>query len=256
MIKRISYSSILLWLFSSLSSLLWGATEEDHQSGTGVLSNISIEHIGRPIHEVTLGKSIIRLMDSRSGKELFKKEENGIFYILGFNSTTRDFILGKVLEDGGTLPVAAFYYVNEQAKTFRESKHNWKELRVFASESSPTGSFIACIGYIINTELPARLIILDTKKDEYRITGAAPFPPPLNDTSDCDVWKQRDVEDAWGWSVIFVDGYIKMDPGIISFPDSCTMRVSYGPDTCRKRSKARTLKDWSLVKLFQVDEKK
>jgi hypothetical protein len=43
-----------------------------------------------------------------------------------------------------------------------------------------------------------------------------------------------------------IDGVTQMDPGIISFPDDHTLRVSFGRDTFRARAKHRTTRSWDL----------
>jgi hypothetical protein len=235
--------------FAFIAFNSFGSEGENTQLTTGISTVLSLEQIRAPRYEGHPGETVIRLADSKNGDELFVKKENGIFVCLGFNRATGDYVIGKARAESGILPFAVFYTLNETKRILRPPLPDVKNLRFYSSQCSPTGSFIALIGWEKNTDKAIKLIIFNTKKEKFRIIGEAPMPPPDNEWK-CDLWKERELEDGWGWHFPFHDTYITLEPGIITFPDEDTLQVSYGEDTCRKRSDIRTAKQWKLGGLF------
>jgi hypothetical protein len=45
------------------------------------------------------------------------------------------------------------------------------------------------------------------------------------------------------------DGYVDLDPGVITFPSADKLQATYGRDTCQGRAKQRRARTFDLTKL-------
>jgi len=182
---------------------------------------------------------------SKGGSILFQRQLNDNYICLGYSSARHAFILRTLGEEGVWLKVNAFEYLPEDKPAIVYSK-SFTHRYLAALEAvvpSPDLRFVVFVGR--RTESSEwHLYVLDTKSDTVTLLGKAPNPPPLSKDyleeakdgfSPCDFWQ-------WGFSVPV------LEPNICQFISPHVLKVSYGEDTCRHRSKHRLIREWTLIK--------
>ncbi len=137
-------------------------------------------------------------------------------------------------------------YVSEKKPGLVESK-GFND-RYIAVETIPSADlrFIAFIGHSCKDEL-WQLYVLDTNLDTIRLLGKAPDPAPFSKDSLETIKSGFDPKDHqdpcmnWQWG--YTDA---LEPSICKFVAPHVLQVSYGKDTCMRRSKTRIMRRWSL----------
>jgi len=188
------------------------------------------------------GHTSISLL-SKNGAVLFQRKLDDNFKCLGYSRAQHAYVLQTVGETGISLKVEAFEYLPEDKPAIVYSKSFTPQF-VAALEAvipSPDLRFIVFVGQQTESSI-WRLYVLDTKSDTISLLGRAPDPPPLSkwyleestgSFNPCDQWQ-------WGF-----DGPM-LEQNICQFISPHILKVSYGKDTCRHRSKNRLIRKWTL----------
>ncbi len=200
------------------------------------------------------GHTSISLL-SKNGAVLFQRKLDDNFKCLGYSRAQHAYVLQTVGETGISLKVEAFEYLPEDKPAIVYSK-SFTPSFVAAMEAvvpSPDLRFIVFVGreelnkdYVCDTvyqeSLIWRLYVLDTKSDTIRCLGKAPNPPPLSKWYLEEATDSFNPCDQWQWGF---DGPM-LEQNICQFISPNVLKVSYGRDTCRHRSKKRLIRRWTL----------
>ncbi len=199
-----------------------------------------------PRHDEDLGRTelIIRARDDK--KVLMKETLREIWECPGFNVKTRKYLVVSKNEHGVKVAMRGLMYLDELKASFQESVFGKLHFEATASLYSPDGTYLALIGAPEGKD-EYRLYILNTILDELREIGQPPAPPPLT----AEELANRDTKRMMGTWEAPERHYTELEPRIWAFPAPHTLRVSYGKDTLRHRSKIRTAKGWDLHAVFR-----
>lgn len=190
-------------------------------------------------------------LSSSSGTILFKRQMPDNFFCLGYSPARHAFVLKTLGEVVSTLKVVAFEYLPENKPDIIYSK-SFTSRYVAPDQGiipSPTVRFIAFVGRKVECDT-WRLYVLDTRLDTIRSLGKAPQPPPFSKD------EHEAVQDMiqpgsgqhesafWSWDMMHSSA--TLEPTICRFVTPNVLRVSYGKDTCFRRSKRRIARDFVL----------
>jgi len=208
----------------------------------GAATTLAIRVAEAPVHDRSFGKTRIEL--SGIGKETIKKHEiEGMWRAAGFQTRTKEYVLLGEFGMGAWLPITSIAYLDERTGSLRYSTALSDGWYAFAAVSSKDMKYIAFAG-------GRRLWVLHTATDSMKSAGRTPQPPPVTEDFCLSSIRNSERLGEWTWGDICVDGYLEMDPGIITFASEDTLKVSYGKDSFEKRSKKRTTKTIDLQALF------
>jgi hypothetical protein len=204
-----------------------------------------------PRHDVDMGRTRL-VLRTKDGKILLDETLNEVWECLGYNPRTRRYLVTSTNEHGVKVTLRGLVYIDETSAVFKESMFGKRQFHAVSSLYKSDSGYLALIGWGQGEgeEEDVQLYALDTNTDQLKVLGTAPAPPPLSP-------EERKSREArlmlWPWNAP-ERHYTKLDESIWSFTDSGTLRVSYGPDTIRKRSKQRTEKRWDLDELFRQSD--
>jgi len=190
----------------------------------------------RPRHDVSDGSVAMRLEALSDHRSIAAKTMEGAWRVLAYVPAAHRFVLGGQFGVGAWLPLNVISYVDEATGALRPARHN-EDWMALAAVPSPDGRFIAFVG--ARGEHSFRLQVLDSVNDALYELGLPPAPPP----DPHPIAKGSGGEWDWGDPI---DGVTDMDPGIITFPDDRTLRVTYGRDGAAGRARQRTARVWDL----------
>ena len=212
---------------------------------TGTDTVLELGGLSRSLHhDGNDGEAHLVLLNRRTGKVLWSDTYVGEGICLGFNPRIRKYILGIRKQHGIGSRLVQVLYVGEIAGTVQVSAFTKRAIEAFAAVPGPDHHFVAFIGLEGND---TSLFALDVEKDSLRKLGDAPAPPPLTPTEREYVKIHPDVlEGPWEWMASFRDGYMGLDPGIVTFRGPETLDVSYGNDTAWARSGQRHVTTYDL----------
>jgi hypothetical protein len=198
-----------------------------------------------PQYDGSFGAARLELQTLAEHRVVLSKQLDGEWQILAYVPSTRTFVIGGQFQTGSSLPLDEVRYVDETTGAMRMSRYDGGTWISFAAVPGPDGRFIVFVGESrANRAFEAgrfHLQVLDTTKDALYDLGRPPAPPPLSE----DDASEYDPADGWDWGTP-VDGVVQMDPGIITFSDAHTIRVSYGADTIKRRAGRRRQRSWDL----------
>jgi hypothetical protein len=229
-------AAALVFSTALLAGALSGGARADDGWVKGATARLKIEVKERPRHDVTDGSVALRLEALADHKAIAAKTMEGTWRALAYVPAAHLFVLGGQFEVGAWLPLNNISYLDEATGALRPARHN-EDWLALAAVPSPDGRFIAFVGALGDHYF--RLEVLDTVNDGLYELGQPPAPPPDAHP----VAKTSSGEWDWGDPI---DTVTEMDPGIITFPDDHTLRVSYGRDTPAGRAPKRTAKSWDL----------
>jgi hypothetical protein len=197
-------------------------------------------------HDGSYGAARLELQTLADHRMVVSQKLEGVWQVLTYVPSTRTFVIGGEFEAAGSwLPLDEIRYVDEATGTMRTSRYGSETWIAFAAVPGPDGRFIVFVGESRADGAfevgPFRLQVLDTTKDALYDLGRPPAPPP---PSEDDAF-EYDPADGWDWGTP-VGGLVQMDPGIITFSDARTIRVSYGADTIKRRAGRRHQRSWDL----------
>jgi hypothetical protein len=167
-----------------------------------------------------------------NGTTLLSKTFEGRWFCLGFNITTKTYLIGGVFQIGAWLPLASIQYLGETKKSFEPSAFDRLAYIANATVISPKGRYIAFIG---GQQMTGKLYILDTQTDTIKSLGDAPAPPPLENDA-------FSSEEPFEWGTGWADAYVEMETNILYFKSENILQVSYGKDTAHARAKKRQIR--------------
>lgn len=199
-------------------------------------------------HDGSYGAARLELQTLADHRMVVSKKLEGVWQVLTYVPSTRTFVIGGEFEAAGSwLPLDEIRYVDEATGAMRMSRYDSGTWIAFAAAPGPDGRFIVFVGESRADRAfeagPFRLQVLDTTKDALYDLGRPPAPPPLSE----DEASQLEPDEGWDWGSP-IDGFVQMDPGIITFSDAHTIRVSYGADTIKRRSRQRRQRSWDLAR--------
>lgn len=212
---------------------------------TGTETVLELDGLSRSLrHNGNDGEAHLVLRDKKTRKVLWSGTYVGEGICLGFNPHIRRYIFGIRQEHGIGSRLVETYYVGEIDRKAQASAFTKGAIEAFAAVPGPDRHYVAFIALEGND---TSLFVLDVEKDSLRKLGKAPLPPPLTPTERDYVKQHPDVlEGPWEWMASFRDGYMELDPGIVTFRGPATLDVSYGSDTARGRAAERTVATYDL----------
>jgi len=219
-----------------LAAVLAGEARGDEGWVRGETARLRVDVKEQPRHDVSNGAAVMRLERLADHHAILTKTMEGTWAVLAYVPSAHMFVVGGQFEVGAWLPLDVISYVDEKDGAIRQARHN-EDWMALAAVPSPDGRFIAFVG--ARGDEYFRLQLLDTVNDALYELGQPPAPPPDPQTT------VKGEGHEWDWGDP-IDGVTQMDPGIISFPDDHTLRVSFGRDTFRARAKHRTTRSWDL----------
>ena len=197
-------------------------------------------------HDGSYGAVRLELQTLADHRLVGSQKLGGVWQVLTYVPSTRTFVIGGEFETAGSwLPLDQIRYVDEATGAMRRSRYDGETWIAFAAVPGLDGRFIALVGESrpdgAFQDGRFRLQVLDTTKDALYDLGRPPAPPPLSEDDASD----SDHDGRWDWGTP-VGGLVEMDPGIITFSDAHTLRVSYGADTIKRRAGRRRQRSWDL----------
>ncbi|MEO6952608.1 MAG: hypothetical protein ABI321_12410 [Polyangia bacterium] len=169
-----------------------------------------------------------------SGRSVGKVELPGRGRCLGWSPVAHAFLVGSIHEIGVVLPMPSLELVAEDGKA-RATALERDRYAAYALVTN--GRFVAFVSYDPKLGDEIKLYALELATDRIRELGPAPAPPP-----DRDVRSTR----RWRWGVEGEEGFMDLEPDVLRFDDDDVLRVSYGKDTSRARSKQRVVRTFRL----------
>jgi|GEM_PF-1670886 hypothetical protein len=203
------------------------------------------------------GRTEITVLSKVEHKRLKKLRWKGVWHCVGYIRSSQAFLLVGEFQVGAWLPLTKIRYLSAEGNEAIDSRcqrnypksqeelGGWMGFSVIPNDDL---SFISFIGCFEGSAMS--LMVLDAQKDELKVLGAAPAPPPISDPYWLKEVQRMIAEDhEWAWGGPGADGYIPMDDGVIVYKDD-KLIVSYGDDTPVRRAVKRTYKTWDLNKVF------
>jgi hypothetical protein len=199
-----------------------------------------------PRHDVDMGRTELITYSLADRKVLLKETLKEIWECIGFNTQTQKYLIISKNEHGVKVTLRGLVYLDEAKAAFQDSIFGRLHFEATASLYGPDGKYLALIGAPEGKEI-YRLYVLNTISDELREIGEPPAPPPLTPT---DLDNQDAVQMMGPWEAP-ERHYTELEQGIWEFTDPHTLRVSYGKDSLKRRSKERIIKEWDLNTVFR-----
>ena len=214
---------------------------EDAPWTVGTTARARVQATELAMHDGSYGAARLEVQAVAGGQPILTKKLEGSWRVLAYVAARRAFLLGGQFETGAWLPLDDLEYLDEATGAMSRSRvtadGHWI---AFAVVPGPDGRFVAAIGeYRADQAFGAgrfRVQLLDAVKDALYDLGRPPVPPPAEDPPE-------EGGSRWQWGDP-IDGVVDMDPGIITFVDAHTLRVTYGADTWKRRASRRTAKTW------------
>lgn len=198
-----------------------------------------------PRHDVDMGRTELIIYSLADLKVLLKETLKEIWECIGFNAQTRKYLIISKNEHGVKVTLRGLVYLDELKAAFQDSIFGKLHFEATASLYGPDGTYLALIGAPERKDT-YRLYVLNTTSDDLREIGEPPAPPPLT-AADLD---NQDAEHMTGPWEAPERHYTELEHGIWEFTDPHTLRVSYGKDSLKRRSKNRLIKEWKLRTVF------
>jgi hypothetical protein len=199
-----------------------------------------------PRHDIDMGMTKL-IMYSRDNKKVLLTEVfTDVWECLGFNMQTRKYLIIAKSEHGVKITLRGLLYIDERKAVFQGSVFGKQCFEATASLYSPDGNYLALIGAPEGRDMYG-LYVFNTISDQLQEIGEPPAPPPLA----AEDLEYPDAEDMRGPWEAPERHYTELEKEIWEFMDPHTLRVSYGKDSLKHRSKDRTIKEWDLRTVFR-----
>lgn len=208
---------------------------------------LEIRLVETPRHDGRAGRSLIRLIARVDSSVVSHDTLEGVWYQIGYDSASGRYLLGGAFEIGAWLPIRSLGYLDERTGHITWSRFGNEGWFAMAMIARSDGRFIAFVG-ARKDDATMRLALLDTRGDSIAVAGRAPGPPPLADENEREYFRESGSRYEWGtppW-----DGFVGLDAGVITFEGSDGLVARYGADSETHRSKRRSVRRWSIAKLF------
>jgi hypothetical protein len=199
-----------------------------------------------PRHDVDMGRTDLIVHSLIDKKVLLKETLKEIWECIGFNAQTRKYLIISKNEHGAKVTLRGLVYLDESKAAFQDSIFGKLHFEATASLYGPDGTYLAMIGAPEGKDIYG-LYVLSTISDELQEIGEPPAPPPLT-AAELDIQEAEQMMGSWEAPERH---YTELERGIWEFTDPHTLRVSYGKDSLKHRSKERTIKEWDLRKVFR-----
>jgi hypothetical protein len=207
---------------------------------TGDGTTLSVQVTEHPVYDGAAGKTHLRL--TKGADVVLETDWSGVWRGLSHDADEHRYVLVGEFQQGGWLPIRQIRYLSDRSGIYTESQVNGRDFLAFAAVPSKDGRWVAFVGLLGGDGGDFVLLGLDTRRDTMTALGAPPAPTPSTDVAP----KDLDVECPWTSWPCFHDGWVDLEPGIITF-DGSRLTVSYGKgDSPRGRDKARTTRTWDL----------
>jgi hypothetical protein len=201
--------------------------------------------VERATHDGSYGRTRVIVETDTHPDQQVIHELTGCYQILAYSVSADSFVLGGTFETGVFMFMDVLLQVDARDGSLRRSRYKLP-LHAVSAVASTDGEHLALLGAPGWHDSAPRLWIYRPALDAlYGPLGAAPAPPPSSFA--CDHPKPSRWLDLMG-----EEGYQTLEPGIVSFPASNRLRVSYGADTCRARAQRRRIQEWDLSLLKKV----
>ena len=197
-----------------------------------------------PVHGQSIGQTRFVLRSEPGGEELFSKECEGNWFCIGFNPTSKTYIIGGIFERGAWLPLGSIQYLRENGSSFEPSAFDRLGYLAMTMITSPDSRYLVFIG---GQNTSGTLYVLDSELDMIKELGSAPAPPPNP------LLKDICNSEPFEWGTCWADRYIEMDPAIIRFMSEDVLEVSYGDDLPLARARKRWVRIFKLAELILKD---
>lgn len=205
---------------------------------------LTVQVTARPLYDGAAGTTHLRM--TRGDDVAMETDWPGVWRALSCDPTEHRFVLSGEFQQGGWLPIRRIRYLSERSTLYTESQYNGRDFLAFAAVPAADGRWVAFVG-ILDEGTEFRLLVLETRLDALLTLGAPPAPPPSTDVAP----KDLDADCPWTSWPCFHDGWVEMDPGIITF-DGATLKVSDGAkDSPQGRDKERKVRTWDLEKALR-----
>jgi hypothetical protein len=199
-----------------------------------------------PRHDVDMGRTELILRSLADKKVLLRETLKEIWECIGFSVQTRKYLIISKNEHGVKVTLRGLLYLDEVKAAFQDSIFGKLHFEATASLYSPDGTYLALIGAPEGKDLYG-LYVLNTISDELREIGEPPAPPPLT-AAELDIQEAEQMMGSWEAPERH---YTELEQGIWEFTDPHTLRVSYGKDSLKSRSRNRTIKEWNIRIVFR-----
>lgn len=230
---------VLSWV---LLSLMCWPLQARAEALVGTRTTLSVTPLAMPKEDGPAGQTTLELKPSAGGSAKVRVLD-GLWVGLGFAKERKAYVLAGQFQRGAYLPITTVEYLGETGGPPRGSKCCGDGWMALAAVPGPGTRYIVFVGGEDGTV--NELQVLDTLRDRMKTLGAPPLPPPLPRAE----WSSAEGQ-SWQWGGYGSDGLTPFDPGIIRFVGQDVLRVSFGSDTFRRRSKKRAVRTWKLSALF------
>jgi hypothetical protein len=180
----------------------------------------------------SIGQTQLLLTAKSDGTSRLDKTYEGKWFCLGFNKTTKTYLVAGIFQVGAWLPLGSIQYLSETKNSLLASAFDRQGYIANAALMSPEGRYIAFIG---GKQSTGKLYVLDTQTDTIKKLGVAPAPPPLANSAFFS-------EEPFQWGTGWADGYVELEATVFQFKSENVLQISYGKDSHNVRAKNRKVR--------------
>ncbi len=211
---------------------------------TGDGTSLALQVTERPLYDGAAGKTHVRL--AKGDDAVIETDWAGVWHGLSYDGDKSRYVLVGEFQQGGWLPIRRIRYLDARSGIYTESRYNGKDFLAFAAVPSKDGRWVALVGMLGGEGKDFRVLVLETRRDVMLDVAAPPAPTPSTNVAP----KDLGADCPWTSWPCFHDGWVELDPGIITF-DGATLKISYGEgDSPQGRDEKRTVKTWDLEALL------
>lgn len=212
-------------------------------TGDGTTLAVQVTH--HPVYDGAEGKTHLRL--AKGDDVLLEVDWAGVWRGLSYDADKSRYVLVGAFQQGAWLPIRRIRYLDSRSGIYTESGYNGKDLVAFTAVPSVDGRWVALVGVLGGGGEDFRVLVLETRRDAIVDVAPPPAPTPSTDVAP----KELGADCPWTSWPCFHDGWVDLDPGIVTF-DGATLKISYGAgDSPQGRDKTRTTKSWDLEKVLE-----
>jgi hypothetical protein len=213
---------------------------------TGDGTTLSVQVTERPMYDGAAGKTHLRL--AKGDEAVLETDWPGVWHGLSYDAQKSRYVLVGEFQQGGWLPLRRIRYLDSRSGIYTESQYNGKDFLAFAAVPSKDGRWVAYVGTLGGEGKDFRVLVLETRLDVMVDVAPPPAPTPSTDVAP----KDLGADCPWTSWPCFHDGWVELDPGIVTFAAS-TLKISYGEDDSPQgRDKKRSLRTWDLEKALEA----
>lgn len=214
------------------------------KSITGDGTTLTTRVVEHPVYDGAAGKTHLRL--AKGDEVVIETDWPGVWRGLSFDVEKSRYILTGEFQQGGWLPIRRIRYLDSRSGIYAESRYNGRDFLAFAAVPATDGGWVALVG-VLGEGNDFELLLLDSRRDAMVALGAPPAPTPSTNVAP----KDLGAECPWTSWPCFHDGWVDLEPEIITF-DAGKLKVSYGEgDSPRGRDRKRSVRTWDLEKAMK-----